>query len=74
MEYLMGILLLVIGFILWPKFNSDNWDGTDIMPSGDVELKKIAVKKRTKKSTTRAVKPKVKVKTKRKVKTKVKKK
>lgn len=66
MEYLIGILLLVIGFILWPKFSSDcksdKWDGSDVMPNGDSEIKKVTVKRKSRRSTQRDKTPKTKAK------------
>ena len=78
MEYLIAIGVAVMIYILMPKKDSDEWDGSDL--DGGKYIKKIvpvkkAVKKRTRKSTARDKTKKKKVTTtKRKTKRKPKKK
>ena len=78
MEYLIAIGVAVMIYILMPKKDGDEWDGSDIEGSRKY-IKKIvpekkAVKKRTRKSTARDKTKKKKVTTKRKTKRKTKKK
>ena len=77
MEYLIAIGVAVMIYILMPKKDSDEWDGSDL--DGGKYIKKIvpvkkAVKKRTRKSTARDKTQKKKVTTKKKIKRKTKKK
>ena len=77
MEYLIAIGVAVMIYILMPKKDSDEWDGSDL--DGGIYIKKIvpvkkAVKKRTRKSTARDKTQKKKVTTKKKTKRKTKKK
>ena len=77
MEYLIAIGVAVMIYILMPKKDSDEWDGSDL--DGGKYIKKIvpvkkAVKKRTRKSTARYKTQKKKVTTKKKTKRKTKKK
>jgi len=77
MEYLIAIGVAVMIYILMPKKDSDEWDGSDL--DGGKYIKKIvpvkkAVKKRTRKSTARDKTQKKKVTTKKKTKRKTKKK
>ena len=77
MEYLIAIGVAVMIYILMPKKDSDEWDGSDL--DGGKYIKKIvpvkkAVKKRTRKSTARDKTQKKKVTTKKKTKGKTKKK
>ena len=77
MEYLIAIGVAVMIYILMPKKDSDEWDGSDL--DGGKYIKKIvpvkkAVKKRTRKSTARDKTKKKKVTTKKKTKRKTKKK
>ena len=78
MEYLIAIGVAVMIYILMPKKDGDEWDGSDIEGSRKY-IKKIvpekkAVKKRTRKSTARDKTQKKKTTTKRKTKRKTKKK
>ena len=75
MEYLIAIGVAVMIYILMPKKDSDEWDGSDL--DGGKYIKKIvpvkkAVKKRTRKSTARDKTQKKKVTTKKKTKRKTK--
>ena len=77
MEYLIAIGVAVMIYILMPKKDSDEWDGSDL--DGGKYIKKIvpvkkAVKKRPRKSTARDKTQKKKVTTKKKTKRKTKKK
>ena len=77
MEYLIAIGVAVMIYILMPKKDSDEWDGSDL--DGGKYIKKIvpvkkAVKKRTRKSTAWDKTQKKKVTTKKKTKRKTKKK